>query len=686
MLNHSGASTDTIIDKTNRIECASKTPFIIIVISVIIAVVTLIIDIIIPLGVAAGVPYVALVFMGLWYSRSWYIYLLACIGTILTMTGYFVSPEEGGVHWMVLSNRMLALFAIWTVALIVITSRKHAKKKLENSEQRFHDIARASTDWFWEMGPDLQFTYISDRFFKTTGIRKKTIIDAIRTPYLGFDELDHEVTQWNIHKESLEAHRPFLNFEYSVKMNDGSIRHLRTSGFPLFDPDGSFQGYRGTGTDITEQKAADLQINKISSVCAEQSARIQGIVDHVFNGIVTIDESGVIESFNPAAEIMFGYSASEVTGENVKILMPEPERSQHDSYIQNHLRLDKKKNINAALREQTGLRKNGEPFLLELALSEMFLGDHRLFIAVFIDITERKQVEKKLNYQSSRDELTGLINRSEFKRQAEHLLSTIQQGHEEHALCFIDIDQFKIINDTCGHIAGDELLRQLGQLLQNVASRRDTLARLGGDEFGVLLKHCSLEQSQRIANTIRTEIEAFQFSWEEQSFRVGVSIGLVSINKTTPNFTELLKQADAACYMAKDLGRNRIHTYHLDDVELAQRLGQMQWISGINRALEENRFCLYAQAIVPLDGSINQHYELLLRMLNEKGEIIPPGAFLPAAERYGLIERIDTWVIKNAFTLLAAHPSFVKKVHFVTINLSGPSLTNIDFLDFIISQ
>ncbi len=308
------------------------------------------------------------------------------------------------------------------------------------------------------------------------------------------------------------------------------------------------------------------------------------------------------------------------------------------------------------------------------------------YIVFIVDISERKRIEEKLSYQATHDALTGLINRHEFERRAERTISTAQAGKGEHALCYMDLDQFKVVNDTCGHSAGDELLRQLGHVLQDAVRNRDTLARLGGDEFGVLMEHCTLDQAQRVANELQHIVQDFQFFWEGQSFRIGVSIGLVAITETTPSLTELLKQADAACYMAKDLGRNRIQVYRPEDTELAQRYGEMQWVARINRALEENRFTLYAQSIVPLDKSTDKHYELLLRMVDEHGETIPPGAFLPAAERYNIMDKLDAWVVENAFALMASHPAFVEQIHFISINLSGQSLTNDTFLDLVIAQ
>jgi diguanylate cyclase (GGDEF)-like protein/PAS domain S-box-containing protein len=301
-------------------------------------------------------------------------------------------------------------------------------------------------------------------------------------------------------------------------------------------------------------------------------------------------------------------------------------------------------------------------------------------------VIERKQAEEQLSYQASHDALTGLVNRREFERRTERLLATVQRDRSEHALCFMDLDQFKVVNDTCGHTAGDELLRRLGSLLQETVRHRDTLARLGGDEFGVLMEHCSLDDAHRVATTLQKTIQDYQLVWEGRNFKVGVSMGLVPITLATTNLTELLKDADAACYMAKDEGRNHIHVHHAEDSKMMRRQGEMQWVTRLNQALVEDRFCLYAQSIEPIDGSTGEHYELLLRMIDEKGDVIPPGAFLPAAERYNLITQLDTWVIKSAFGLLAANPVFLKQINFFSINLSGQSLTKRDFLDFIISE
>jgi diguanylate cyclase (GGDEF)-like protein/PAS domain S-box-containing protein len=298
----------------------------------------------------------------------------------------------------------------------------------------------------------------------------------------------------------------------------------------------------------------------------------------------------------------------------------------------------------------------------------------------------RNWAEKKLSYQASHDILTGLVNRREFERRTERLLSTKRQNKEEHALCFMDLDQFKVVNDTCGHVAGDEMLRQLSAELKKLVRHRDTLARLGGDEFGILMEHCPLDDAQRVTKSILEAIQGFQFLWEGHSFKVGVSMGLVPIVDTDTSLSELLKAADAACYIAKDKGRNRVHIYHAEDTEIAKRHGEMQWVERINKALENNQFCLYAQPISSLDSNKSKHYEFLLRMLDDNGSLIPPAAFLPAAERFNQISKIDRWVIENIFDLLLEHPELSNQLDFISINLSGQSLADEDFHVFIIKK
>lgn len=322
----------------------------------------------------------------------------------------------------------------------------------------------------------------------------------------------------------------------------------------------------------------------------------------------------------------------------------------------------------------------------------------------FIDITDRKKAEqslkdhqmeqqkllKKFAYNASHDFLTGLVNRSEFESRLNSLLikTKTQNTSQTHALCYLDLDQFKVVNDTCGHASGDELLRQLSLKIAEGIRQRDTFARLGGDEFAILIENCSIEDAANLAESIKNIVEDFQFHWEQKPFRVSASIGLVGISCDSKDTSELLKFADAACYLAKERGRNRIHVYKETDYQIRRRLGEMSWVNKIRSALDEDRFELYGQVITPVNESATgkKHFELLVRMLDDKNELILPGAFLGAAENYDLITNIDSWVVKSAFEYFTSHPKCVDQIELCNINISGASVTGSSFLKFLIEQ
>jgi diguanylate cyclase (GGDEF)-like protein len=324
------------------------------------------------------------------------------------------------------------------------------------------------------------------------------------------------------------------------------------------------------------------------------------------------------------------------------------------------------------------VRLNGHPVFEQS-------GEFRGYRGVGSDVTAAHNLSKQLSHEVSHDSLTGLVNRREFERRLDRVLATARDHETEHALCYLDLDQFKVVNDTSGHVAGDELLRQLGAVLRGQVRKRDTLARLGGDEFGVLVEHCTLREAQRVAETLLHAIEDFRFSWEDKGFSLGVSIGLVPINAGSGTMTDVLRQADSACYVAKDLGRSRIHLYQPDDEALARQQGEIQWVSRINTALVEDRFALTCQQIRPIGDTADTrlHCELLLRMVEADGSLISPGSFLPAAERFNLATRLDRWVVKHAFGWLRDNPRLVDRLGLCSINLSGQSVGDGDFLGFV---
>jgi diguanylate cyclase (GGDEF)-like protein len=314
-------------------------------------------------------------------------------------------------------------------------------------------------------------------------------------------------------------------------------------------------------------------------------------------------------------------------------------------------------------------------------------------VMVFHDVTEARQLTRQVFWQAIHDPLTGLVNRREFELRLEQALQSAQTYQQAHMLCYLDLDQFKIVNDTCGHSAGDELLRQVTALLQTHIRKSDTLARLGGDEFGVLLHQCDLDQALRVANTLRESIQAFRFAWETNTFSIGVSIGVVSINHQSESLSSLLVAADSACYAAKNNGRNRVHTFHAEDQDVVQQRGEMRWAARLNQALENHQFCLFAQPIVATrpQSSAEKHYEVLLRLRDETGALVPPMAFIPAAERYGLMPKIDRWVVRTLFqhwAQIQPQPGGVgdAQPRIYAINLSGTTLNDDEMIDFLLQQ
>lgn len=599
-----------------------------------------------------------------------------------SMIKRFIKPD-GTLVWTEVSvipidTGSLAAEPQYLTILNDITDSRESMIRLKESKAHYKDLVNAIDGIVWEADAfSTEYTYVSGQAERFLGYP----VEDWLSPGFWVEKIHPEDRRRVVEYRARCSDEGFncYELEYRFIKCDGQSLWVRDMVSVTRDED-SYR-LRGVIIDLTERKQAEMELR-------ESNSRIHGIVDNVVNGIVTIDEQGIIESFNSAARTMFGYSEEEIIGKNVETLMPASQAEKHQGYVDNYLRTGEGTIIDIRPREVMALTRDGISFPVELAVSEMSVGERKLFIGVLIDLTERKKAEEKLSHQASHDSLTGLINRREFELRADRLIASFQQGQDEHALCLVDLDQFKVINDTCGHIAGDELLRQLSRKLQTLVRHRDTLGRLGGDEFGILIEHCSLEQAQRVTSLLLEAIEAYEFVWEGRSLRVSASVGLVALSDTVSSFTDLLKQADQARYMAKDLGRNRIHIYRDEDNELDKRRSEMEWVARINEALEFDHFVLYAQQIKSLKNSAGSqlHYEMLIRMRDNDGNIIPPGAFLPAAERYGLMGKLDRWVIEHVLELLTDNPSFVDKVHCVSINLSGQSVTCADFLGFIVAQ
>jgi diguanylate cyclase (GGDEF)-like protein len=319
------------------------------------------------------------------------------------------------------------------------------------------------------------------------------------------------------------------------------------------------------------------------------------------------------------------------------------------------------------------------------SLAEVDVRQPNRSIVQFIDVTDAREMSTRLLFQAGHDELTGLINRREFEARLEIALDNSRESGVPHAVCYFDLDQFKVVNDTCGHAAGDQLLRQIASTLVATVRKTDTIARMGGDEFVLLMEHCTVEQAQRTAQAVRKALEDITFSWGEKRFRVSASIGLVPVTSGLEKVADILSAADSACFVAKEMGRNRVHVYGPSDKELTARQGEMAWIERINRAIDDDRLELFYQPIEPAVRGERRgmHIEVLVRLREEDGRLIPPGAFLPPAERYHIITRIDRWVVERMLQVFAEQSDFARRIETCGINLSGQSLSNDDFFEFV---
>ncbi len=422
-----------------------------------------------------------------------------------------------------------------------------------------------------------------------------------------------------------------------------------------------------------------------------EKERAQITLQSIGDGVITTDVSGAIAYMNPAAEALTHWKAEQATGLPLAALFNLlDENAQADGFtLIEHI-------LSGQLSggsEHSKLiqRLDGSTVSVTLVGAPIRnAGKVSGTVLVLHDMTQERQYIANLSWQATHDALTGLANRREFEYRLEQALHNLTRHSGRHALMFLDLDQFKLVNDTCGHAAGDELLRHICALLQSGLREGDTLARLGGDEFGILLENCAPEAAEKIAESLRQTVQNLHFVWKGRPFVTTVSIGLVHVAQNPTTLEASLRAADMACYMAKEKGRNRVQVYHPDDSELSLRFGEMAWVQRLHMALEEDRFCLYAQEIAPL-GHVDQdggHIEILLRLHDEAGRMILPDSFIPAAERYGLMSSLDRWVVQNVFKIIAQ--CRVEQGHvplaMCAINLSGTTIGDEAFLDFLREQ
>ncbi len=553
------------------------------------------------------------------------------------------------------------------------TDKKAAEAMLNDSRQRLDLALATALMGTWEMSLTSGVLWWAEETCNIFGIELHEFGNSFES-YMSF--VPKEVRP-RIEDECMgiiknSKYNDVFLIEHEFCRKDGSRGTVEVRGKMFLGDDNRVQRVTGICTDVSESKKVTNRLNVLYRAMESSPS-----------SVIITNTDRVIEYVNHKFTQITGYQKHEVFGKDISLL----NSSETAEAVYRHIW----QRVDAGLEwkgEIKNVKKDGSLYWARASVSAVKNDhdQHTHYIYIQEDITHEYELSEKLSYQASHDALTGLINRYEFERYVESIPSVFGEVSTEHALCFLDLDQFKLVNDTCGHLAGDNLLRQLSAILKEVVGDQGIIGRLGGDEFAVFMDDCCVDAAIGLANRLLEAVKDFQFAWEGHIFRIGVSIGLVPVDSEIPKISELLKQADAACYMAKDLGRNRIHVYYPDDRELNLRHGEMQWASRIYRALDENLFTLHAQLIGAMDADKHSMYEVLVRMQGDHGEIIPPGAFIPAAERFNLISKVDCWVVESTLKLLSEYPQFLECIEFVSINLSGHSLADEATRDFVITQ
>ncbi len=583
-------------------------------------------------------------------------------------------------HRDILLNTLvfLTLFSLGVggaATYFVILRIGRTERALVDANERFDLAMRGANDGLWDWDMRSNKVYYSPRWKQMLGYADDELGDGLEV-WEGLIHPDDRPQAEQDIDSHLRGERPLYENVQRMRRKDGSYRWQLERGIAVRDAQGKPYRLVGTNTDITELK-------ETAEALFQEKERALVTLHSIGDAVITTDHNGRITYLNPIAEGMTGFSNEEARGEfldDLCLLLDEDRREPVPSPALAAINA----NSVSKLRCSTVLLgRDGTHHPITASAAPIRDRDGRSNGAVIVlrDVSESRELSRRLSWQARHDALTGLLNRRELEQQLEALLEEARRDDVQHAFLYLDLDQFKLVNDTCGHLAGDEMLRQLGVLLQRSLRETDILARLGGDEFGVLLRHCPLDRANRIAEKLRAVVQEFRFVWNDKTFNSGVSIGIAPIDRRSENGNDVLGTADVACYTAKDLGRNRIHRYVPGDAEMARRHDEMAWVTRIRAALGDNRFVLFRQAIraIQTEQPHEAHTEILVRMVDEDGKLVAPGQFIPAAERYGLMPLIDRKVLELAVAHLSKETS---APHSIAINLSGATLSDEQFLEF----
>ena len=585
----------------------------------------------------------------------------------------------------------LILASTLSAALLLLIFTRHIRRSFSRSE-RLEAELRANEErlslgfeginaglWDWDMG--------SNRIYHSQWLTEQLGYGA------GDRSVDATLFETTLHPDDLPRVRHALvehlsrsveyDVEFRLKAAEGGYVWCRSHGKAVRDAEGKAVRMVGCLFDVSDRKKAEASAHSERELA---QLTLASIGDAVFR----IDEASRVIYCNQMAGRMLGRAAADMYMKAFDSVCELRHEATGERIASGSKRLTQPGASagNDVTRDLYLVRSDGTGLAVDYSVTVMHNeeGVATGAVVVLYDVSAERKHAAELAYQATHDELTDLVNRREFERRLGELLDPGTGDAAEHAVMYLDLDQFKVVNDTCGHTAGDELIRHVSTTLQGCLRHTDTLARLGGDEFGVVLPHCTVTAAVSIAEMLRQAVEGIRLPWSERILTSGVSVGVVGAIAKLASVKEVMKAADVACYMAKEKGRNRVHLFSIDDQELSARRTQMEWVSRVKAALDQNRFCLFAQKIAPLKPGLasgGMHLEVLLRMREESGAIVGPAAFLPAAERFNLMPLVDRWVISSAFAELAT-----RAAHGSTwsINLSGASLGDEQLFDFIVEQ
>ena len=559
----------------------------------------------------------------------------------------------------------------------IAIERRGAEDALRNSEAKFRGLFESMMEGVYQTARDGRILVANPAFVNLMGYGSAEELYQVPAEALYWYPSDRETFVRRVESEG-----ELRNEEYVLRRKDGTMLVVMDSSRVVRDKQGRVTGYEGTLTDITERKKAETAV-------FQAKERAQVTLQSIGDAVITTDSEGRIDYMNPVAESLTGWESREAQGHLIGEVLTVVDESSHESAESPVMRCLREGQMLGLAEHTVLVNRRGQELAIQDSAAPIRDRAGNLIgaVMVFHDVSKERRLHRALHYQASHDALTGLINRREFENR---LTAAVENARQEagarHALLYLDLDQFKLVNDTCGHPAGDQLLKQITAVLQSRVRSGDTLARLGGDEFGILLQSCSLDQALRIAESLRQAIRDYRFNWQDGVLEVGASIGIVEITRETPTVANVMSAADVACYSAKDLGRNRVQLYKPDDVP--ERHREMHWVSKLARACDESRFELFYQPIVPIGATLHEreHFELMLRLRDESGALVTPAEFIPAAERYNVMPSIDRWVVRQALDRLVHRTGSGVKPFTIAVNLSGTSLNDERFLEYLITE